>query len=68
MKRRILAAVLALIILLAMAVPAAAKAKSDALRFDENGEFRILHICDCQDTYPANEKMLAFFYLGVIDI
>ncbi|MBR2956877.1 MAG: metallophosphoesterase [Clostridia bacterium] len=60
MKKRILAAVLALMLVLATAVPAAAKAKSDALRFDENGEFKILHICDCQDTYPANEKMLAY--------
>lgn len=60
MKKRILAAVLALMLVLATAVPAAAEAKSDALRFDENGEFRILHICDCQDTYPAEEDMFAY--------
>ncbi len=60
MKKRILAVALALCLILAMAIPAAAKAKSDALRFDENGEFRILHICDCQDTYPAQAKMLAY--------
>lgn len=61
MKKRILAAVLALMLVFATAVPAtAAKAKSDALRFDENGEFKILHICDCQDTYPADKKMLSY--------
>ena len=60
MTKRILAAVLALVLVFAAAMPASAKAKSNALRFDENGEFKILHICDCQDTYPANKKMLAY--------
>ena len=60
MTKRILAAVLALVLVFTAAMPASAKAKSNALRFDENGEFKILHICDCQDTYPANEKMLAY--------
>ncbi len=30
------------------------------LKFDSNGEFRILHLCDCQDTYPAVEAMMQF--------
>ena len=62
MKKRILAAVLALALVLAAAMPATAKstAKSPTLRFDENGEFKILHICDCQDTYPAEEDMFTY--------
>lgn len=62
MKKRILAAVLALALVLAAAMPATAKstAKSPTLRFDENGEFKILHICDCQDTYPAEENMFTY--------
>lgn len=35
-------------------------APADVLQFDENGEFVIMHLCDCQDTYPANRTMLAF--------
>ena len=31
-----------------------------ALRFDENGEFTILHLADCQDGYPADTRMLAY--------
>lgn len=30
------------------------------LKFDKNGEFKIMHICDCQDEYPAIETMLKF--------
>ncbi len=35
-------------------------AEDTALRFDENGEFKILHISDCQDDYPAEEKMMTY--------
>lgn len=30
------------------------------LKFDKNGEFKIMHLCDCQDGYPAIETMLKF--------
>ncbi len=30
------------------------------LRFDNNGEFNVLYICDCQDGYPAHEEMFAY--------
>lgn len=30
------------------------------LKFDKNGEFDIMHICDCQDGHPADQKMLKF--------
>ena len=35
-------------------------ADSPVLRFDENGEFKILHLTDCQDEYPANTTMVQF--------
>lgn len=59
MKKRIFAAVLVLCLVLAAATPATALS-DDALRFDENGEFKILHLCDCQDIYPAQENMLTY--------
>lgn len=30
------------------------------LKFDKNGEFKIMHLTDCQDDYPADTKMLKF--------
>ena len=35
-------------------------ADSPVLRFNENGEFKILHLTDCQDVYPANQTMVQF--------
>ncbi len=35
-------------------------ADSPVLRFDENGEFKILHLTDCQDKYPAATEMMQF--------
>ena len=30
------------------------------LEFDKNGEFKVMHLCDCQDGHPADQKMLKF--------
>ncbi len=60
MKKRIFSFVLALCLVFGTALPAFAANKSNPLRFDENGEFTILHICDCQDGYPAKEKMFTY--------
>ena len=35
-------------------------ADSPVLRFDENGEFKILHITDCQDKYPMHTETKQF--------
>ncbi len=59
MKKRFFAAVLALCLVLGAAIPATALS-DDALRFDENGEFKILHLCDCQDIYPAQANMFTY--------
>ena len=47
-----------------LSVSANAADDSSALRFNENSEFKILHISDCQDDYPAEEKMIYCLYYG----
>ncbi|MBQ2847990.1 MAG: metallophosphoesterase [Clostridia bacterium] len=60
MKKCILSAVLALALIVGVCFSVSAADASTSLRFDENGEFKIMHLTDCQDVYPANEKMLKF--------
>ena len=38
--------------------------EAPVLKFDENGEFKILHLCDCQDGYPADARM--FEYINTV--
>ncbi|MBQ5823687.1 MAG: metallophosphoesterase [Clostridia bacterium] len=53
--------ILMVAVMLASAFSLSAFAADDAvLRFDENGEFKILHISDGQDDYPAEEKMMTY--------
>lgn len=59
MKKRIFAVILTLCLVLGAVIPATALS-DDALRFDENGEFKILHLCDCQDVYPAQTNMFTY--------
>ncbi len=59
--KKALSIVLALGMLFSCTVMAfAADSDLPILRFDENGEFKILHITDCQDVYPANQTMVQF--------
>ncbi len=59
--KKALSIVLALVMLFSCTVMAfAADSDLPILRFDENGEFKILHITDCQDVYPANQTMVQF--------
>lgn len=60
MKRRIFAAMLALCFVFSAFCVSASAAEPAKLTFDENGEFKILHLCDCQDNYPAHKEMLVF--------
>lgn len=60
MKKRILSVFLAVILTFSAIMPAFAAGKSDALRFDENGEFKILHLCDFQDNYPLEEQTVTY--------
>lgn len=63
MKKRVLSLVLALCMVFSVSAVAFAQ-EAPVLKFDENGEFKILHVCDCQDGYPANQKM--FDYLDTV--
>lgn len=60
MKKRIFAVMLALCLVFSAFCVSASAAEPAKLTFDENGEFKILHLCDCQDNYPAHEEMFAF--------
>lgn len=65
MKKRFLSVLLVAAILLSFSFVASSLAgdldyDESPLRFDENGKFKIMHLCDCQDVYPANQKMLKF--------
>lgn len=58
--KKVLALVLSAVMLLSCGIMASAEDNSSILRFDEDGEFKILHLTDCQDEYPANQTMLQF--------
>ena len=62
MKKRILSVVLALCIAMsaAFAVGVYADDANGVLRFNENGEFTIMHLTDTQDGYPTSEKTLSY--------
>lgn len=65
--KKITAVSLAIILALSVLV-IGASAKDDVdLRFDSNGEFKIMHVCDCQDGYPASEIMLKYLDLVIKD-
>ncbi len=62
--KRIFSVALALIITFgacfSLSASAADLAGAEPLRFDENGEFKIMHLCDCQDETPADSRMMSF--------
>ncbi len=37
------------------------------LKFADDGKFRIINLCDCQDTFPAHEEMYSFIYRIIED-
>ncbi len=58
--KRFLSIVLALVLVFSACVISASADSTATLKFDKNGEFKIMHLCDCQDHYPAIETMLKF--------
>lgn len=58
--KKVMSVVLALVMVLSCTMFASAEPSSPVLRFDDDGEFKILHICDAQDGYPAHGEMLDF--------
>lgn len=59
MTKRIFSVVLALCMVFGMFTVAFAQAEP-TLKFDENGEFKVLHLTDCQDKDNADPRMLAY--------
>lgn len=60
MKKRVFSIVLSLCLAISSAIPAFAADNSDVLRFDENGEFKIIHMTDFQDDYPLEAETLTY--------
>lgn len=60
MKKIIVSIMLVVVMLVASVIPAAAAKKDTKLQFGENGEFKVLHLCDCQDGFPAQERMFTY--------
>lgn len=59
--KKVISVLLALAIVFACVATAFASGdNSSVLSFDKNGEFKILHLTDCQDEYPAHTEMLQF--------
>lgn len=58
--KKVLSVILSLCMVLPFAFAVSAEETATPLQFDENGEFVIMHLCDCQDGFPASETMLAF--------
>ena len=60
--KKIITLLIVCVILMTSIIPASAAEKAKKLQFDKNGEFKVLHLADCQDGYPAQEKM--FIYIN----
>lgn len=60
MKKRIFSAVLALVLVFGVCFSVSAESAQSPLRFSRSGEFKIMHLTDCQDGYPADSRMLKF--------
>ncbi len=67
MKKIVISIMLVVVMLVASIIPASAAQKKEKLQFGDDGEFNILHLCDGQDGYPAQERM--FIYINyMLDI
>lgn len=60
MKKSIISLALACLMLVGSIIPAFAAEAPAKLQFDSNGDFKILHLCDCQDGYPAHKEMFTY--------
>lgn len=60
MKKIIISIVLVCLVLIGSVIPAFAAEAPAKLQFGSDGEFGILHICDCQDGYPAHKEMFTY--------
>lgn len=58
--KKIVTLTLVCVLLIASIIPASAAQKNEKLQFDKDGEFKVLHLCDCQDGFPAQERMFTY--------
>ena len=58
--KRFVSIMLALVLAFGLCAISASADDAATLKFDENGEFKIMHLTDCQDIYPADTTMLKF--------
>lgn len=58
--KRLVSIMLALVLVFSACAISASAYDLVPLKFDKNGEFKIMHLSDCQDGYPAIETMLKF--------
>lgn len=58
--KKVISILLALAVVFACCATTFATESNSDLKFDKNGEFKILHLTDCQDVYPANQTMVQF--------
>ena len=54
--KRFVSIVLALVLVFSACAISASAYDLVPLKFDKNGEFKIMHLCDCQDDFPADTK------------
>ncbi len=60
MFKRLISVFLVLVLAATCLSVGAYAADTATLRFGDDGKFVIMHICDCQDKYPASTTMLTF--------
>ncbi len=58
--KRFISIVLALVLVFSACAISVSAYELVPLKFDKNGEFKIMHLCDCQDDFPAMEPMMKF--------
>lgn len=58
--KKVISIVLALMLVFSVCAISASADSAATLKFDKNGEFKIMHLTDCQDEFPAIETMLKF--------
>lgn len=61
--KKIISFVLAFTMIFSLCSVAFAQDEKATLQFNDDGKFTILHLCDCQDGYPAHEEMFEYIYL-----
>ena len=60
--KKIISIFLSVVLIMSLSVCAFAENDDATLKFNKDGKFKILHLTDCQDDYPANEDMISYIY------